>query len=64
MDYKKALEWFSKLLHNEQNDAEGGYDAVLSRLAPPYEVLANQAAIYLQGGYGVKKDPNKAGAIL
>jgi len=61
MDYAKALQWYNKLMKDDQNDAEGGYDSVLSRLAPSHEVIAHQAEIYLKGGYGVKKDPNRAG---
>ena len=61
MNYKKSLGWFDKLLHDDQNDAEGGYDSVLSRLAPSHEVLANQASIYMEGGNGVEKDLDKAG---
>ena len=64
MDYSKSLQWFDRLMKDDGNDAEGGYDSVLTRLAPPHEVLANQAQIYLKGGYGVKKDPNRAGNYI
>nr|CAB3240932.1 eukaryotic elongation factor 2 kinase [Phallusia mammillata] len=61
-DFRKALEWFDKLACDE-DDLEGGYDSVLSRLAPLYEILAHKADIYLKGGNGVEKDPNKAGEL-
>ena len=61
MNYEKALQWYEKLMKDDKNDAEGGYDSVLSRLAPAHEVLANQAQIYLKGGYGITKDPNRSG---
>lgn len=63
IDYQKSLDCFAKLVYDTDNDAEGGYDCVLSRLAPPHEVLANKAEIYLEGGYGVERDFNKAGSI-
>jgi len=63
VNFKKSLNWFDKLLNDDQNDAEGGYDSVLSRLAPPHEVMANQADIYLEGGNGVDKDLERAGKI-
>lgn len=62
IDYAAALHWYTKLLEKcEENDAEGGYDSVTTRVAPKYQVLASIAEIYLRGGKGVTSDPNKAG---
>nr|XP_039268427.1 eukaryotic elongation factor 2 kinase-like isoform X2 [Styela clava] len=63
-DFSSALHWYDKLLKaSEENDAEGGYDAVTTRIAPKYQVKAAQAEIYLHGGHGVQADPNKAGEL-
>uniref|UniRef100_H2YDU0 Uncharacterized protein n=1 Tax=Ciona savignyi TaxID=51511 RepID=H2YDU0_CIOSA len=64
MNYRKALDLFDKLLNaSSENDAEGGYDSVTSRIVQEHEVLAYQAEIYLKGGCGVVSDPNRAGEL-
>ena len=61
-DFSNALHWYQKLLEkSDENDAEGGYDAVMTRIAPKHQILAAQADIYLLGGNGVTADPNQAG---
>lgn len=50
---------YGKLLTNAETDDEGGYDAVAD--SPPHIMKARQAAMLLQGGYGLEKDPNRAG---
>ncbi|XP_076804356.1 eukaryotic elongation factor 2 kinase-like isoform X2 [Clavelina lepadiformis] len=63
-DFSKALQWYEKLICEvHKHDAEGGYDCVLTRLAPRHEILAFQAQIHFEGGHGVTKDPNRAGEI-
>jgi len=60
-DFARALELYNQLLTNHDDDAEGGYDCVLSRIAPAHEILAHQAEIYLEGGCGIERNPSKAG---
>ena len=63
-DFSKALQWYEKLICEvHKHDAEGGYDCVLTRLAPRHEILAFQAQIHFEGGHGVTKDPNRAGKV-
>lgn len=61
MDYARSLELFDKLLTEEGDDCDGGYDAVKTRLSPPYEILAYKAAIYTKGDNGVVKNTEMAG---
>jgi len=63
-NWQKSLELFDRLLDNEDEyDAEGQYDSVLSRLAPKYEILEYKARIYLEGGDGVKKNRDLAAEL-
>lgn len=57
-DWFLAMSLYDKAL-NSVGDDEGGYDAVMD--TPPYIMKARQAAMVLQGGHGLDKDPNKAG---
>lgn len=64
LDHKRSLSLFDKLLGTDNDDdAEGGYDCVLTRLAPRYEVLAYKAQIYTTGCEGVDKDCSFAGEL-
>lgn len=64
IDYTKALVWYQKLLDkSEENDAEGGYDSVLTRIAAKHQILSYLAEIYMYGGHGVDADPSKAGEL-
>ena len=50
---------YEKVLSSSEADDEGGYDSVMD--SPPYLLRARQAAMLLEGGHGLQKDPNRAG---
>ncbi|KAF2358394.1 MHCK/EF2 kinase [Trinorchestia longiramus] len=52
---------YEKALSDSGVDDEGGYDAVMD--TPNYTLKARQAAMYLDGGHGLDKDPNRAGEL-
>ncbi|XP_018013401.1 eukaryotic elongation factor 2 kinase isoform X2 [Hyalella azteca] len=52
---------YERALTGSGEDDEGGYDAVME--TPNYLLKARQAAMYLQGGHGLIKDPNRAGEL-
>ncbi|XP_071965681.1 eukaryotic elongation factor 2 kinase-like [Antedon mediterranea] len=60
-DWDEALHWYSSVTDAPQDDDSGGYDAVVD--TPIYQLIARQAEIYREGGFGVDKDPSRAGDL-
>lgn len=55
-----AVKWYERALEN----LEAGSNALefdSTEGNPPYQIRANMAKLYLEGGYGLAKDPGKAG---
>jgi elongation factor 2 kinase len=59
--YRLAVYWYNKALTCTGEDEDGGYDATMDN--PPYIIKAKQAAMYLEGGYELDKDPSYAGDL-
>jgi len=53
------VHWYQTALLTTDHDDHGEFDATMSD--PNYILLAAQAKLYLSGGFGLEKDPNKAG---
>lgn len=51
--------WLDKVINTDTVDEEGNFDGTMDD--PQYQLVAKQAAMYLSGGKGLPKDPNKAG---
>lgn len=50
---------YQKALQTQDHDDHGEFDATMSD--PGYLLLARQAHLYWKGGFGLEKDPNRAG---
>ncbi|XP_033100610.1 eukaryotic elongation factor 2 kinase-like isoform X2 [Anneissia japonica] len=61
-DWDEALHWYSAITDSPQEDDSGGFDAVNE--TPLYQLLAREAEIYREGGFGVEKDPSRAGDLF
>ncbi|KAK7502009.1 hypothetical protein BaRGS_00006761 [Batillaria attramentaria] len=59
--WEDAVHWYDEALHTEQHDESGEFDSTMED--PPYLLMARQAEIYLEGGYGLEKDPQTAGDL-
>ncbi|XP_013782450.1 eukaryotic elongation factor 2 kinase-like [Limulus polyphemus] len=55
--WKDAVHWYDKAVKLEKEE----FDAYLDD--PPYQLLFREADLYRQGGYGLEKDPNRAGEL-
>uniref|UniRef100_UPI0035901CF5 eukaryotic elongation factor 2 kinase n=1 Tax=Myxine glutinosa TaxID=7769 RepID=UPI0035901CF5 len=62
IDWSQALRWFSAAVSRTDYDEGGEYDGMTDD--PCYMLLARQAEIYLEGGNGVDRDPQKAGDLF
>ena len=60
-DWSQALRWYSAAVSRTDYDEGGEYDGMTDD--PCYLLLAKQAEIYLEGGNGVERDPQKAGGF-
>lgn len=61
VDWNKAVYWLDKVINTDTVDEEGNFDGTMDD--PQYQLVAKQAAMYLSGGKGLPKDPNKAGEL-
>jgi elongation factor 2 kinase len=55
------VEWYSAAAETVQEDECGEFDAIMEN--PLYELKAKMAELYLEGGYGLEKDPSYAGDL-
>lgn len=60
--FTQAVEWYSAAAETVQEDECGEFDAIMEN--PLYELKAKMAELYLEGGYGLEKDPSYAGKSL
>ncbi|MPC14758.1 Eukaryotic elongation factor 2 kinase [Portunus trituberculatus] len=60
-NWDKAVYWLEKVINTNTEDEEGNFDGTMDD--PQYQLVARQAVMYLSGGYGLEKDPNKAGEL-
>ena len=58
-DWKEAVYWYEKAVKTEKADRSGDFDGTMND--PIYQLLARQAQMYVQGGFGLEPDPNAAG---
>jgi elongation factor 2 kinase len=58
--YKLAVDYYQKACETEADKA-GEYDATMD--TPMYQLKAKMAALYLEGGHGLTKDPSYAGDL-
>lgn len=61
VDWNKAVHWLDKVINTDTVDEEGNFDSMMDD--PRYQLVAKQALMYLTGGKGLQKDPNKAGEL-
>lgn len=59
--WEDAVHWYEEATNTEHNDESGDFDSTMED--PPYMLIARQAEIYLEGGYGLEKDPQTAGNL-
>ncbi|CAL1279106.1 unnamed protein product [Larinioides sclopetarius] len=57
-----AVYWYEKAIKTEEIDEGGEYDACMHD--PTYELLSRQAALFQKGGFGLQKDPTRAGDLF
>ena len=57
--YKEAVEWYETAVEIEHEDESGEFDATMDN--PKYLLKSKIADLYLEGGYGLEKDPSYAG---
>ncbi|XP_064478566.1 eukaryotic elongation factor 2 kinase-like isoform X2 [Ornithodoros turicata] len=59
--WKDAVYWYDLAVTTTDDDEGGEYDGCMDD--PSYLLLARQAELYQEGGYGLNKDCNKAGEL-
>ncbi|XP_052262104.1 eukaryotic elongation factor 2 kinase-like isoform X2 [Dreissena polymorpha] len=59
VSWEDAIHWYDEALNAVNDNDEGGeYDSTMND--PPYAIMAKMAELYLQGGHGLDKLPEKA----
>ena len=56
------MEWYETAVEIEHEDESGEFDATMDN--PKYTLKAKIAELYLEGGYGLDKDPSYAGQCV
>jgi elongation factor 2 kinase len=59
--YRDAVDWYENAAKMVKEDESGEFDATMD--SPVYELKAKIAALYLDGGFGLEKDPSYAGEL-
>jgi elongation factor 2 kinase len=59
--FKDAVEWYETAIEVDHEDEGGEYDPTMEN--PKYQLKAKIANLYLQGGFGLEKDPSYAGEL-
>jgi len=58
--WEDAIHWYDEALNSMNDQDEGGeYDSTM--YDPPYSIMARMAEMYLEGGHGLEKMPERAG---
>jgi len=60
--YKESVELYQRAIFTQDPDDHGEFDATMAD--PNYLLLAKQADMYREGGFGLEKDPNRAGKAV
>lgn len=60
--WKEATYWYSRAINMDDQDESGQYDGCMDD--PKYQLLARQAELYLEGGYGLERDVNTAAEMF
>ena len=58
-DWPEALHWYNTALDTTDCDEGGEYDGMQDE--PRYVLLAREAAMLSEGGFGLEKDPQRSG---
>ncbi|MGH0161893.1 UNVERIFIED_CONTAM: hypothetical protein FKN15_042038 [Acipenser sinensis] len=61
-DWKEAVRWYNMALNMTDYDEGGEYDGMQDE--PHYLLLAREAEMYMEGGFGLEPDPQKAGELF
>ncbi|XP_033887456.3 eukaryotic elongation factor 2 kinase-like isoform X5 [Acipenser ruthenus] len=61
-DWKEAVCWYDMALNMTDYDEGGEYDGMQDE--PRYLLLAREAEMYMEGGFGLEPDPQKAGDLF
>ncbi|XP_022095508.1 eukaryotic elongation factor 2 kinase-like isoform X2 [Acanthaster planci] len=59
--WTEAIHWYQQAISTSQEDEDGGFDCLNED--PNYQLLVRQADLYRKGGYGLDKNPRKAGDL-
>lgn len=59
--WKTAMYWYDQAIQSIENDNTGDYDSTMYN--PLHQLLASQANMFLTGGFGIEKDPHRAGDL-
>jgi elongation factor 2 kinase len=60
-NWMEAMHWYEQAVNKTQEDDSGEFDATMDN--PVYQIQAKMAEMYLEGGYGLDKDPSTAGDL-
>ncbi|KAK2154375.1 hypothetical protein LSH36_269g00033 [Paralvinella palmiformis] len=60
--YKDAVQWYERAVNTTQQDDSGEFDATMDY--PIFQLKAKTAEMYLEGGFGLQKDPSAAGDLF
>lgn len=58
-DWKEAIHWYDCVLNMTDFDEGGEFDGMQDE--PRYLLLAREAAMYQEGGFGLEAEPQRAG---
>ena len=62
MSWEDAIHWYDEALNSvDKNDDGGEYDGTMDD--PPHTLMARMADMYLKGGHGLDKLPERAGKL-
>ncbi|XP_070580625.1 LOW QUALITY PROTEIN: eukaryotic elongation factor 2 kinase-like [Ptychodera flava] len=59
--WREAVYWYENAVSTADEDDSGEYNAMMD--SPNHQVIARQAEMYREGGFGLDKDPQKAGEM-
>lgn len=64
-NWLEAVKWYNKSILTAENEEDDSTEIHSDPLAdePVYLILSRMAAMYLEGGYSLEKDPQKAGDL-
>ncbi|CAH1794993.1 unnamed protein product [Owenia fusiformis] len=60
-NWSEAMHFYEQALNKTEHDESGEYDSTLDH--PPHELQAKMAEMYLEGKFGLEKDPQKSGDL-